>query len=137
MSESKTRITTFGYKHGKPPSADRVYDVHGVPDEDHDAEQAKADMIAGECTPGDHIAIGCTHGQYTSVGISRLVKKRLEDEGHDVTITHRDLKDEYVLHPLTKKKDVVAENVKTYRHKGMSEVDAIAKAQTTDKLEER
>ena len=126
----KTRITTFGYNNGDPPSADTVFDVRQETTGDTpEGEREAADRILKRVKPGDRIAIGCDHGQFSSVHVARLVKKAL---GDNCTITHRDLEGEYNMAPLKQRKGIIGENIRTLKHKGLSETEATKKALAKD-----
>lgn len=80
-------ITTFGYKYGSPPEADRVYDVRdlsGDPLYRHQVRE-KAEKISQELEPGEHIAIGCFLGHDRSPAVAKEVQRL-----YGGTIEHRD-----------------------------------------------
>lgn len=120
---ARTRLITFGYDHGEPPSeAHVVHDVRGLK-YNRDAWDSKAHEIAEATEHGDCIAIGCKHGHTRSVAVA----KGVEEEMGDVTVTHRD-KDKHM--PLMKgsSKEVVSENIREMRKAGHPEDQAVAAA---------
>jgi len=127
-SKSSTHITTFGHNKGPIPQADEYYDVREVPDT-KEAEENEASHLANEITPGHSVALGCEHGEFTSPHIAELVRKKMGN----VKVTHRDM---YV--DTDHKGDdgmlkgdgrgVMSENVRSAKHRGLSEEQAVKHA---------
>ena len=123
-----THITTFGHNKGPIPQADEYYDVREVPDTKA-GEEDEATHLAREITPGCTVALGCHHGEFTSPHIAELLQAKMGN----VEITHRDM---YVdVHsgngkPMLKgdRKEVLSENIRSLKHGGLSEEQAIKKS---------
>lgn len=119
---SKTRLVTFGFDHGEPPAADRVFDVRSSK-YNSQSWQDKAEEIANEIEPGETVAIGCKHGETRSVHIANHVKDLLGD----CEVKHLD-KGKHNTMPLihSSSDDAVSENIRELRHSGYPEEQAIA-----------
>ncbi|MFI6302159.1 ATPase [Amycolatopsis thailandensis] len=117
-------LTSFGYLHGTPPTADRVEDVRDrlrdpaaardILDLDghHPRVQAVVlntpgaiqllDNLVNYCelpaTP-NRIAIGCAGGRHRAPSLTELLAGLLRGRGHQVTVEHRDVHRPRVLHP--------------------------------------
>ena len=124
-SKSSTHITTFGHNKGPIPQADEYYDVREVPDT-KEAEENEASHLANEITPGHTVALGCEHGEFTSPHIAELLRQKMDN----VEITNRDM---YVDNKHTgdgnmlkgDSKGVQSENIRSLKHKGLSEEQAV------------
>ncbi len=123
----RTIITTFGFSHGQPPKADLTFDARTVEHHDLNAwEQAAADLAA-KIQPGSDVAIGCEDGDDRSVHIARFVQKLMPD----CIVVDRDLEPGAGNAPPGAKalkgdsKGVMSENVRSAKHAGMSEADAV------------
>lgn len=87
MRKYGVHIQTFGHDYGDPPEADRVYDVRdlsGDPLYRHEVRE-RAEEIAREVEPGEHVAIGCKLGHDRSPAVAKEVVKLMGG-----TIEHRD-----------------------------------------------
>ena len=116
---AKTRIVSFGYDHGDPPEADRVFDIRHTR-YNKESWDREAERIHSETTPGERVAIGDKHGHTRSVQVAERVAKELEP---DVSLKHRDQHKPHLLKGKTH--GVVSENVRTLKHQGLSEADAV------------
>lgn len=108
-------LESFGYDYAPPPeSADYVADVRDIPSSSVDGiepldgrtkavqeavmatSQAKAHRRAfldrlPDLPDGALCAFGCSHGVHRSVALVEVLADELRQDGHDVTVRHRDL----------------------------------------------
>lgn len=128
MTSKPTHITTFGHNKGPIPQADEYYDVREVPDA-KEAEEDEATHLAVEITPGCTVALGCHHGEFTSPHIAELLKEKMGN----VEVVNRDMYID-VDHGNGKAmlkgegKEVLSENIRSFKHGGLSEEQAIKKS---------
>ncbi len=121
----RTVLTTFGFSHGEPPKADITFDARTVAHHDLDAWEQAASDWAGQFEDGQDVAIGCEDGDDRSVHIARFIQKLRPD----ILVVDRDLYPGAGNPPPKAlkgdSKGVISENVRSAKHAGMSEADAV------------